>query len=256
MMQSIVEMAREKIRGHKLEALLLDPLYYEVTESIFGCANNMVADLVEEKGSKLWVDSRLPSQDGVVIWAPEMDNFLLAMNIDPKKEGGVFVAIIQATSGYVEPCGKFLAGSAKIDVTKSPGDVDQSYKTGVIMMGAAMLALFNAPRITRCLPFGSRQMRRAMQRRGLNPASWHRIEWDLTKPLVQKGEKQGAGWHMPLHYTRGHWRKAESTHDNVVLRDDNKYYKWIEGYWSGHPAYGIKRAVYAPRIWKKEKELG
>lgn len=249
MMLSVVERARGFMRGHPFEALLLNPLFYELSDSIMSYGNDVLQDLVSVKGARVWQDARLPSQDGVVMWAPEMEDCLLALNVTPR-EDSVFVAVIKA-DGHVEGCGKFTTGSAEIQVSQHEGRLSKEWRAQSIMLGAALLSIVNAPRITRRVPCGTRQQRRAMERRGLSPASWHRIEWDLTKPQIQTGERKGAGWHMPLHYTRGHWRIAEKTHANVTLREDGKYYKWIDGYWSGHPAYGIKKAVYAPRIGEK-----
>jgi hypothetical protein len=116
-------------------------------------------------------------------------------------------------------------------------------------------SLINQPRFVVQEPNGSRPARRQMQRsHGIPIESWHTIRWNLNKPRVQAGESTGTGRHMPLHYTRGHWRKAQEHWEGVVQRVDGDYYKWIEGYWSGHPAYGIKKAVYAPRIGEKNYE--
>lgn len=112
-----------------------------------------------------------------------------------------------------------------------------------------LLSLINQPQFTKSSPAGTRQQRRHAERKHSIPQErWRRIEWDLTKPKVQAGERVGTGRHMPLHFTRGHWRKAMEHYDDAVQRSDGQWYKWINGYWSGHPAYGTINSVHAPKV--------
>ena len=124
-----------------------------------------------------------------------------------------------------------------------------------LLTAGLFFSLINQPRFVVQEPNGSRPARRQMQRDyGISTDAWHTIKWNLNKPRVRVGESTGTGRHMPLHYTRGHWRKAQEHWEAVVQRVDGDYYKWIEGYWSGHPAYGIKKAIYAPRMGEKSHE--
>ena len=41
---------------------------------------------------------------------------------------------------------------------------------------------------------------------------------------------------------------AEEGWKNTTLRKDGLWYQWIEGFWSGHPAFGIKKAYHAPKM--------
>jgi hypothetical protein len=118
-----------------------------------------------------------------------------------------------------------------------------------LYMVVCLLSLINQPQFTKSSPAGTRQQRRHAERKHNIPSErWRRIEWDLVKPKVQAGERVGSGRHMPLHFTRGHWRKALEHYDDVVQRNDGNWYKWINGYWSGHPAYGIVKSIHAPKV--------
>jgi hypothetical protein len=201
-------------------------------------------------------DAQLPAPY-TVIWSEELKDNILVCNRTKEEPDKIRVSNF---SGYMPPLvlGGFTPGSAEAYVNPDP-NIDPNAETlspkvraSLVVFAAACLTLLNTPRLIKLLPAGTRQSRRAMGRKtGSETAQWHRIEWDLAKPQMRAGEKMGAGWHMPLHYTRGHWRQNDKAKNNAHVRADGKTYQWIEGYWSGHPAYGIKRAVYAPRIGEK-----
>lgn len=118
---------------------------------------------------------------------------------------------------------------------------------------ALLMSLINQPRFVVRDAAGSRQSRKHMHRKhGISTGAWHKIEWNLGEPVKAKSDSDKGGWRMPLHYTRGHWRKAQEHWDDVVIRKDNQPYKWIDGFWSGHPAYGVKKSYHAPKLGKKE----
>ena len=201
-------------------------------------------------------DAQLPAAY-TILWFEDMKDNVLVCNVE--KDGPAKIRVSNF-SGYMPPLvlGGFTPGTAEAHVNteppKSPDEetLSSDVRANLIVFAAACLALINTPRLIKLLPAGTRQSRRAMGRKtGSETAQWHRIEWDLTKPQIRAGERMGAGWHMPLHYTRGHWRQNDKAKVNAHVRADGKTYQWIEGYWSGHPAYGIKRAVYAPRIGEK-----
>ena len=122
-----------------------------------------------------------------------------------------------------------------------------------LLQVAMLFELINQPRFVVQSPAGTRQSRKHMQRKhGISTGAWHKIEWNLGEPVKAKSDSDKGGWRMPLHYTRGHWRKAQEHWDDVVVRKDNQPYKWIDGFWSGHPAYGVKKSYHAPKLGKKE----
>ena len=108
--------------------------------------------------------------------------------------------------------------------------------------------MINNPRFIVSEAAGTRSQRKQMKREQNIPLeAWHKISWNVDETTVVVNEKDGGGWRMPLHYTRGHPRKAEPHHKNVMYKD-GKPYKWIEGFWSGHPAFGIKKGYHAPTL--------
>ncbi len=116
---------------------------------------------------------------------------------------------------------------------------------------AGAFELINNPRYTISSLAGTRSQRKQMKReQDIALEAWHKITWNVDDDSIEVNNGDRGGWHMPLHYTRGHFRKAEPHWENVVWRKDGKPYKWIEGFWSGHPAYGIKKGYHAPTISK------
>lgn len=119
----------------------------------------------------------------------------------------------------------------------------------VVVAMSLLVSLINQPRFVVHGEAGTRQMRRQMNRgHGIATNAWHKIQWNLTEPVVEKDKGERGGWHLPLHYTRGHWRRGQSHWDDIVIRRDGLPYKWIEGFWSGHPAYGFKKSYHAPNM--------
>jgi hypothetical protein len=124
----------------------------------------------------------------------------------------------------------------------------QIYTMNVLTV-ATMCSLLNQPGFTKKEPAGSRQERRAAKRSGTYAAdAWHKITWNIGEEVKAKLTRDEPVRCMPLHYTRGHWRRAEEGWKNTTLRKDGLWYQWIEGFWSGHPAFGIKKAYHAPKM--------
>jgi hypothetical protein len=133
----------------------------------------------------------------------------------------------------------------------NPDDWDERKKdaiSNIILELAGCFELINNPRFIVSEAAGTRSQRKQMKREQNIPLeAWHKISWNVDETTVVVNEKDGGGWRMPLHYTRGHPRKAEPHHKNVMYKD-GKPYKWIEGFWSGHPAFGIKKGYHAPTL--------
>jgi hypothetical protein len=120
--------------------------------------------------------------------------------------------------------------------------------TNIILTVAGAFELINNPRFVISEAAGTRTQRRQMKREQNIPLeAWHKISWNVDEDSVEIGDGDRGGWHMPLHYTRGHFRRGEPHWEDAVERD-GIYYKWIEGFWSGHPAYGIKKGYHAPKL--------
>ena len=118
--------------------------------------------------------------------------------------------------------------------------------TNVIVRIAGAFELINNPKFVVSEKAGTRAQRKQMKReQDICLEAWHKITWNVDKSTVALNDNDRGGWRMPLHYTRGHPRKAEPHHKNVMYKN-GKPYKWIHGFWSGHPAYGIKKGYHAP----------
>jgi hypothetical protein len=126
---------------------------------------------------------------------------------------------------------------------------DEKERYHQVLLIGGICSLINQPGFVATEPAGSRQQRRAAQRSGgYSPTAWHKISWNVGEAVKAKLTRDEPTRCMPLHYTRGHWRKAEEGWNNVERRKDGLWYQWIEGYWSGHPAFGIKRSYHAPKL--------
>jgi len=131
---------------------------------------------------------------------------------------------------------------------KGTPDEMQGIFANVITKIAGSFELINNPRFIVSQKAGTRAQRKQMKReQDISLDAWHKITWNVDETTVVVDEKDRGGWRMPLHYTRGHPRKAEPHHKNVMYKN-GKPYKWIHGFWSGHPAFGIKKGYHAPKL--------
>ena len=169
------------------------------------------------------------------------------MTLTSAKDGFVLVKVYllgKAGNEYATT-GRFRPGDLFVESNPSA----QGMPAQALLLIAYMLDLINTPAfVTKdSLP---RPARRRIDRiSGTNASDRVRvISWNLKKPKLEAGESVGSGRHMLLHYTRGHWRQCAAHLERAQLHDDGVHRMWIEGFWSGHPAYGIVRSIYAPKL--------
>lgn len=238
--------------------------FYELDGSI-GQAVNQVYE--QTYGGKITddivldVDCRLPS-DVCAFWSPGSKMtfsegpsnlpFMYLAIADPDGSGQNMIYLISPYFGAV------FMGSYRVGVERplrismeTLNSTDANKQTHImhVLTVSTICSLLNQPSFTKREPAGSRQERRAANRSGSYvTGAWHRISWNIGEAVKAKLTRDEPTRCMPLHYTRGHWRKAEEGWNNVERRKDGLWYQWIEGYWSGHPAFGIKRSYHAPKL--------
>lgn len=118
-----------------------------------------------------------------------------------------------------------------------------------------ILRVINSPRLTDKKPPGTRQQRRRIAM-GMGKAvdAWHRVSWNIDKAAIAK-EPFDKGFHkMPLHFNRGHWKRALEHHPKSrqrpnALKPEHRtgWWTWIDGYFAGHPAFGFKKQYWKPK---------
>lgn len=211
-------------------------------------------------------DARSPSNETVLFvpYANQQDMVYLILKEDDEYDShNVFVLLNQGAlfaGGYVmKPYGQTVDGKPAVPLffPKNTEEKMQLYEyRDLILIAAFMCDLINQPRFVIQSPAATRQQRKYMMRaRKIPTGAWKKIEWNIAEPVYAPNETKQGGWNMPLHYKRGHWRKAEAHWDDVVIRKDGKPYKWIEGYWAGHPAYGVQRSYHAPKLGKNHEAI-
>ncbi len=238
LLHAMPEWDREHLRSAPL-FIISDEIAKAVEEAAWAGINNSVA----RKEVIYPVRARLPANK-ILVHKVGHDVLYYCYNL----EGQIRIACMFA-NGEWDSVGWFV-----------PGGGGQAYNTGgteeILLskaLTAALLAEFismiNTPAYTTSRPLIRQQKRAHARAFGQNSAERIRvIAWDITKPKLAAGESVGSGRHMPLHYTRGHWRKCEAHHTGAITHDDGVVRQWIEGFWSGHPAYGTIKSVYAPTL--------
>ena len=240
--------------------LLPDCDFYEINEGVAKAADGMFESLFEGRNTDeltLDKDCRLPSKV-CAFWAPGTniqfagrEEELPFMYFAQEEPDGVFVYLV---SPYF---GGLLQGGYKLEVEgglvgpTDGSEEDMHVRATHVLTVAAMCSLLNQPGFTKRDSVGSRQERRAATRSGgYATDAWHKVTWNIGEAVKAKLQSDDPVRCMPLHYTRGHWRKAQEGWINTSQRKDGHWYQWIEGFWSGHPAFGIKKSYHAPKMGK------
>ncbi len=78
-------------------------------------------------------------------------------------------------------------------------------------------------------------------------------EMNARRVLNARKQKEESTVKMPLHYNRGYPKKAKEHYKDTWFQatkefPNGRWWQWIEGYWAGHPAYGIKKGYHAPTL--------
>jgi hypothetical protein len=219
-------------------------------------------------------DARLPAKLSFIVIQEQLDRMQVQWDTEgvPEEDAKKFQKTPppQATAGFM--CREFEDGS--VDIRLLSGNIpptlmgyykpssfnglniakdlemDDNTALNSVLRIAGAFDIINQPRFVVREAASSRQQRRSAKKaHGIAVEAWHKIEWNIDEPVVSK-DNQGRSFKMPLHWTRGHWRKAQPHWDDVCIRKDGLPYIWIKGFWSGHPAYGCKRGYHVPN--KKE----
>jgi hypothetical protein len=241
--------------------------YYEINEEVVDYIVDLKKDLIGAAPNddfRVSVDARLPSKDCFFYLPHTGHGYLLsshkAEDLPESTEitsDHPIVTVISMRDYYtpVYVGGYVLSDEEKNNrlfiskLAEQVGSDEHIHVVHTVVAMSLLVSLINQPRFVIRSETGTRQMRRQMNRgHGIATNAWHKIQWNLTEPVVEKDKGERGGWHLPLHYTRGHWRRGQSHWDNIVIRKDGLPYKWIEGFWSGHPAYGFKKSYHAPNM--------
>jgi len=261
------ETSKNKLAAEQALYRLKNADYYEINEEVADYIINLKQELIgaaPDGDFRVSVDARLPSKECFLYLPLTGHGYLLSwydvgdLPEPIKIQSDHPVVTIVSMRDYHTPVfvgGYVLSNEEKNNrmlVNKAFEQFAEHSYTRVghtVVAMSLLVSLINQPRFVVRGEAGTRQMRRQMNRgHGIATNAWHKIQWNLTEPVVEKDKGERGGWHLPLHYTRGHWRRGQSHWDDIVIRRDGLPYKWIEGFWSGHPAYGFKKSYHAPNM--------
>ena len=165
--------------------------------------------------------------------------------------------------GNMTDMGQVRIGSANIwypsgkqELSKQDAQENLDWEKRMMPHVLTTIAAIKNANFIKFKPAGTRQQRKSMQR-GMGKAvdTWHRVTWNIDEPSDAK-EPYDKGYHkMPLHWNRGHWKRAKEHHPKSQQRPHalnpehrNMWWTWIDGYWAGHPAFGFKKQYHAPKL--------
>lgn len=149
-------------------------------------------------------------------------------------------------------CGRFQPGGI-YDLAKA----DERYRFAALLQFLSLIvALTNQPRFVVYENAVSRQQRRRLARQfGLSQMSVERVRWNVGEPVKHQIRTESPDRCLPLHFRRGHWRRAAAHFSGAVQRPDalieaeqSLWWQWIAETWVGHPAFGFKATVHTPSL--------
>lgn len=192
-----------------------------------------------------------PPAPQCVVYNEDMDAWVLCItghDVDPD-----MVFLLTANKGRMEAIASYTPGRSEIRMTQAGVALNAAGQQGLqtqVVHVANILSLVNTPAYCTRVPHGTRQVTRSLRRTfDTEHLAISRIVWSIHDPKTSvTTEGKSEDRHMPLHYTRGHWRVAQPHFTRATMHDDGICRQWIEGFWSGHPAYGIKKALYTPKL--------
>lgn len=243
-----------------LLAALRDCDFYEIDPGVAKAADGMFETLFAGKDTQsitLDKDCRLPSKT-CAFWSPgtniqfaNREEEFPMMYLAQEDTEETFVILVSPYFGGLMQGGYQLEVEGGLVGPPDGRDEDKNIRAVHVLSVAAMCSLLNQPGFTKRDSVGSRQERRAATRSGgYATDAWHKVTWNIGEAVKAKLQSEDPVRCMPLHYTRGHWRKAQEGWINTSQRKDGHWYQWIEGFWSGHPAFGVKKSYHAPRMRK------
>jgi hypothetical protein len=234
--------------------------FYEIDQGVAKAADGMFETLFAGKDTQtitLDKDCRLPSPT-CAFWSPgtnvqfaEREEEFPMMYLAQEDAEETFVILVSPYFGGLMQGGYQLEVEGGLVGPPEGSEEDKTIRATHVLSVAAMCSLLNQPGFTKREAVGSRQERRAATRSGgYATDAWHKVTWNIGEAVKAKLQSDDPVRCMPLHYTRGHWRKAQEGWINTSQRKDGHWYQWIEGFWSGHPAFGVKKSYHAPKMGK------
>lgn len=134
---------------------------------------------------------------------------------------------------------------------------DAFVKMALVLVGYCV-ALMAAPRLVACTDRTTPRplRRRAPVRLPQQDWAWTEVTWTIDGRASAKGARAAAipvAHRRPLHWCRGHWRRAARHHPAAQYLSDLPgrppgFYTWIPGVWKGHPSYGVKLQRHCPTL--------
>lgn len=179
--------------------------------------------------------------------------FALGVDKQFKYKGSDGYTLTETQLGMFAPNGKFTSTWLNRGAKTDPQA--KYFFNMITYWAAASLAVLNNPRNVSFTPAANRAKRK-LAHRGMGVAmdAMHRVAWDIDKPVKAKTPHDETFHKMPYHFRRGYWRKCDKDNPRAERRlqapkyqDRFLWWMWIEGYWAGHPAFGIKKQYWKPR---------
>jgi hypothetical protein len=241
-----------KASGEKdLCNILVKAKHFNAPAAMVKVALSLSDDLAGRKGFAFPVDARLPARAICLTCETQIlaqGTFYIAKGIDAP-DGDDWVVVNWFSNGAWTKAGSFKPGS--LWCRPNP-DADGALR--LLWDIAFILSLMNTPRLViHEQKQAPRQQRRLMERTfGHAVAAYTEVRWTIGKPKTARTGTGTTTRGLPLHWNRAHWQKANEGEPKAEWRSSGPHgagwYRWVSDYYAGHPDFGIKLQMHAPRM--------
>lgn len=240
-------------------ALLKDGQFFDIPPSICDAAIAFRQDFVNEGKLAFPASCRLPSPVTVFrIQDLGIEDSLIVIgeSVDAGGDYELVFAVWTFGSPRLSLMGRINPATGQFGLTDPWERRSPDAANDILVVSCVLLTLLNEPRLVSTSNRGDRPARRFNQRGfGLALDCWHLCQWELDGKVRAKLSRDPSFHCVPLHYRRGHYRKAESHFvgavelpASLISNRPAGFYQYIEGQWVGHIAFGLKRHAYAPKL--------
>lgn len=222
------------------------PQVFHVSNDMRKAAMLLAKDVVGGGGWRFPAGSRPPASPTVL--HVTYDHFAMPYVLTSAPNGPI--SILMQRRGRMDIVAKYRPGSNHI--TRSFTDDEEGNMLGILACTLATICfLINTPRHVETVP-APRAQRRRLER--AFSVTLRTVRWRIGADRVQRaGGARDAEAGVPLHYRRGHYRRAEPWYERaeMLTRPGDsaaRHYQWIEGMWVGSPEFGVVSHDYTPQL--------
>ena len=258
------EMSQGQLNQIILHELMQDTHCFEIPPEVYNITRDFVDDKLLKNSDQILDEEYRPLADKMFVTfvTQSIPDNMLSFWIT-QTELNMYEFHYVHKDGKMSDMGQVRIGGAniwypsgKIGLPEEDAQENLKWEKNIIPHVLTTIAAIKNTNFVKYETAGTRQQRKSAHRgMGMAMDAWHRVTWNIDEPKKAK-VPYDKGYHkMPLHWNRGHWKRAKEHHPKSQQRPHalnpehrNMWWTWIDGYWAGPPAFGFKKQYHTPML--------